>query len=503
MEKIALCLIALFILLYFLTTKWLGFKLSTYSLPISLFLLAFWSIFGSIPIILAESRNERGPRFQVEVDLFEINLDVNFYIAVVSYVVFLATVLLILILFQRTAFASDARFDLISLSKFSNHFPHFLLLSINLVLLIAVVIETSQIETMAGSQPVYLSQNRLPDRFFLYLELGILLSTTIGSLFYCAMDENKFKYPKILATLYLVIFALACYPFWISGGRSSIFIALCALLVGVATFSSASHSSFSENIRRCALPLILCVVAASFISVTSTTRGEALIPSIAAPEVSAPEVSAPEVSAPEVSAPEVSAPEVSAPEVSAPEVSAPEVSISSNVNYKLSAFLSALSKPSSYLDWTGRGEMLYSFVSLYGVLSYSQEEPKLLFKNTYNRYVESLNVVSNQGFTIHPVTALWMNIGIFAPIITGIYFGLILCFFFVLSRKKSTGLWPALSVSSLTVASASIPILLVRGGPEAIWGLLLHVVILPFIFLAPSVYVGNRRLGSKNPLDHT
>jgi hypothetical protein len=148
------------------------------------------------------------------------------------------------------------------------------------------------------------------------------------------------------------------------------------------------------------------------------------------------------------------------------------------------------------LDWLGRGEVLDSHASLYGVITKMDSMPRIKLESTYSRYAKIVGATGSKGYTINPVAALWMNIGILAPFVAGVYFSIVILFFWIVSRVSPTKLWPIIALPSIALSSVGVPVILSRSGPEGLWGLFINVVFLPGLFLfLPTVLAWKKTKG--------
>ena len=426
---LVLCAVPVLLFFSFQISK----RYNSLSIFLSLIFIIFWSLLGALPLLLGKVLNGSAtPIFIIEKELFVIFPDLDYLYVLLTYILFISCLLYIL---WRVHPHLERRFKTLSKNswiKFSDRFSHSMLLAFNGALAILLIINLNTLESTAGGMPLYLTENRVPSRIIDYSRTGVLLSTALGALLLViGTTLNKGK-KNIYSLLYLSVFLLACYPFWITGARNTLFMTMVGLIVGALSLNSISNHSYYQNFHQ--LKLIVALVLVSFIciSVTSTTRG---------------------------------------------------LETRSAPTNKVSVVGQALTKKSSYIDWVGRGEILDSHASLYGVITKMNSRPSVRFENTYGRYAKILEVSSSKGYTINPVAALWMNIGIFAPFVAGAYFSLAILFFWCVSRVSPRKLWPIIALPSIALSSVAIPVILSRSGPEGLWGLFINVVFLPAIFL--------------------
>jgi hypothetical protein len=464
-------------------------RYNSLSIFLSLVFIIFWSLLGAIPLLLGKVLSGgAAPIFIIEKELFVIFPDLDYLYVLLSYVLFISCLLYIL---WRAHPYLEHRFNTlskISWLTFADRFSHPLLLAFNGVLGVLLIINLNALELAAGDMPLYLTENRVPSRIIDYSRTGVLLSTALGSLLLVIGTTLKKRKKNIFSFLYLSVYLLACYPFWITGARSTLFLAMVGLIVGTISIKSLSNRSFSQNFHQLKLIVVLVLVSFICISVSSTTRGMDLSGEIVdsqtnpvAPEGDSNPV-APEGDSSPV-APEGDSNPV-APEGDSNPVAPEKVAESkSALTIKSSAILQALTKKSSYIDWVGRGEILDSHASLYGVITKMDSVPSIKLESTYGRYAKIVEASGSKGYTINPVAALWMNIGIFAPFVAGGYFSLAILFFWCVSRVSPRKLWPIIALPSIALSSVAIPVALSRSGPEGLWGLFINVVFLPAVFL--------------------
>jgi len=437
-------------------------RYNSLSIFLSLVFIIFWSLLGAIPLLLGKVLSGgAAPIFIIEKELFVIFPDLDYLYVLLSYVLFISCLLYIL---WRAHPYLEHRFNTlskISWLTFADRFSHPLLLAFNGVLGVLLIINLNALELAAGDMPLYLTENRVPSRIIDYSRTGVLLSTALGSLLLVIGTTLKKRKKNIFSFLYLSVYLLACYPFWITGARSTLFLAMVGLIVGTISIKSLSNRSFSQNFHQLKLIVVLVLVSFICISVSSTTRGMDLSGEIVDSQTNpvAPEGDSNPV----------------APEKVAESKSA--------LTIKSSAILQALTKKSSYIDWVGRGEILDSHASLYGVITKMDSVPSIKLESTYGRYAKIVEASGSKGYTINPVAALWMNIGIFAPFVAGGYFSLAILFFWCVSRVSPRKLWPIIALPSIALSSVAIPVALSRSGPEGLWGLFINVVFLPAVFL--------------------
>jgi hypothetical protein len=462
--ELLIVIIAVPALIYF--SLQISKKYGSLSIFVSLVFIIFWSLAGAIPLLLGKLFNgENTPIFILEEELFVIIPELDYFYALFSYILFISCLLYFL---WRAHPYLEPRFHTLSKDtwrKFADNFPHLLLLIFNGIVAVLLILNFNALEIAAGNMPIYLTESRVPSRIIDYSRTGLLFSTALGSiLLVIGMSTTELK-KNLLALLYSTVFVLACYPFWISGARNTVFLTMAGLVVGTFSLKVFSGRSFFQNLRELKLVIVLVLVAFLCISVTSTTRG-------------------------------ISLSDESVNSQTSTVVSETDVEARSDFMIKSSAILQALKSKSSYIDWVGRGEILDSHASLYGVITKMKQGPKIKFENSYNRYAKIVGATGTKGYTINPVAALWMNIGIFAPIVAGGYFSLVILFFWCISRMPPRKIWHVIALPSIAFSSAAIPVILSRSGPEGLWGLFINVIFLPGLFLfIPTVLALSKARG--------
>ena len=327
-------------------------------------------------------------------------------------------------------------------------------------------------EILAGTLPVYQTGYRIPNRLTSYLETGVLLSTALGAILFSISTYATNLKRNLTAGGYVIVYILGCYPFWVNGTRNTMFLTMIGLAVGIATLAGITPRNFLSKLPDLKLIAVLIFISFIFISVSTTTRGFSLTPN---PTVSA------QAPNPTVSA-QAPNPTVS-DDLNGQNSLQPSRDLFQNLSAKSNSLLDALFSKSSYSDWTGRGEIIDSHASLYGVVTQMTEGPSIKLEPSYDRYANIVGASGSKGYTINPVAALWMNTGFLAPFLAGIYISLFILFYWISSRFAPRNFFSVIALPSLALSAASIPVLLSRSGPEGIWGLFINVTFLPGIFL--------------------
>jgi hypothetical protein len=423
------------------------------SIFVSLVLLVFWSLAGAIPLLIGKILNgSNTPIFLIEKEIFVILPNNDYLYVLFSYILFVSC--LLYFLWKAHPFL-ERSFQTLSKNawvSFSDSFPHLLLLVFNSFVAVLLIINLKTLEIAAGGMPIYLTENRIPSRIIDYARTGVLFSTTLGSILFVVGRSASKPKKNFLALLYLFVFLLACYPFWISGARNTVFLAMVGLIVGTYSIKLFSGRSLLQNFLELKLVIVLVLIAFLCISVTSTTRGLNLSSGSINSQFNANKPDNSNVTR-------------------------------SDFTVKSSAIVQALSRKSSYIDWIGRGEILDSHASLYGVIAKMNSDPFIKFENTYSRYAKIVGAEGTKGYTINPVAALWMNIGFFAPFVAGGYFTMVILFFWCISRIQPRRVWHVITLPSIAFSSVAIPVILSRSGPEGLWGLFINILFLPALFL--------------------
>lgn len=447
-ETLFLQLITLACLVFTLWAGFLGKIYKSVFLFVTLELIVFWTIFGSISLIQSKlSDPESLTTFETEA--FEIFVDKDYIKTITAYILFLTLLFSILQISSRSkVFKPNSELGLQAMLE-DNKINHYFLLGFSGLASLFLALKLHQIEAVAGQLPLYRTQWRTPDRFFNYLAIGNISSLTIGaallpfsSLKIIARNQGT------LTVIYPIFFAASCYPFWLTGNRTPIFISvlsLTCLIMQNYFFVTRSPIKTFWNLK---LIVILSVIGFLFVTVTGSTRGNSL--SVAESATTT------------------------------------KNSTIDSIQIKSEAFARSLLEPRSYLAWTGRGEVMYSHSSLYGVIHYGKDLPQFSLEPPYSRYTKIINNNSTQGFTIHPLAAFWMNFGWYSILICGLYFSLVILLSLYLSFRKLRGWKKVFNLPFLILSGATLPVLMTRSGPEALWGVFLHLYLLPNFFLLPS-----------------
>lgn len=381
-------------------------KYNSLAMFVSLIFTIFWSLVGAIPLLIGKFfKGENKSIFIIENELFVIFPNLNYLYVLLSYILFISTILFLL---WRSHPFLEKKFQGLSKAaweNFATRFSHSTLLFLNLIIAVFLFFKLNAIELAAGDKPVYLTDFRVPSRIIDYARTGLIFSTALGAILLVIDTWPKSRKKKIYTFIYLFTFLLACYPFWISGSRNTLFLTMVGLTVGTATLKKDSNFSIFHKLDQIKLIIALVLISFICISVTSTTRGFSLNSQSVAIETN-----------------------TDAPKKET-NTDAPNMSQNkSDLIIKSTALLRALTSKSSYVDWVGRGEILDSHASLYGVMIRMSAPPSIKLENSYGRYAKIVGASGSKGYTINPVAALWMNIGIFAPLVAGGYFTLVILF---------------------------------------------------------------------------
>lgn len=150
-------------------------------------------------------------------------------------------------------------------------------------------------------------------------------------------------------------------------------------------------------------------------------------------------------------------------------------------------------------------EQYAAHLSMYGTLSHDVELtqgsslvsliasliPKAVWPERpgtiYSYYAEAVNVVADQGYTIHHATGWYLNFGVLGIILGGILLGGLWGYSFAnLKSSDSTSLLPrAIGMTSFFLITGGLPRLL-RGGPEDYKSFFLTSLIIPLCMIVPA-----------------
>jgi len=482
MLALELIVAAIALIIFLILSYRVGKILNSNAILVTLLLTIFWSLAGAIPLLIGKLLTGASePIFIIEKELFLINPDSSYLTTLISYIIFIGTIIAILTFFGKHY---SSRFPLVSIRgwvTFANEFSHLTLLSANLIIALFVYTQVSTNELLAGTLPVYQTGYRIPNRLISYCQSGALISTALGSILFNISTKGSQLMRRFMAAGYVLIYTLACYPFWVNGTRNTIFLTMVGLIVGIVTLAGITPQNVFSSLPKLKLVIILVLISFVFISVTTTTRGFSL---------SSNPSGGTQTSNPSGDK-----------NLDEQNLLKPIEEVFQNLSSKSDSLIGALFSKSSYSDWTGRGEIIDSHASLYGVITQMSAKPSVKLEPTYGRYAKIVGASDSKGYTINPVAALWMNIGILAPFVAGIYMSLLILFFWISSRFVPRNFLPIIALPSLALSAASIPVLLSRSGPEGIWGLFVNVTFLPGIFLIlPTLvpHLKSKYLGSRS-----
>jgi hypothetical protein len=413
-------------------------------LLVAMVFVAAWTVLGAVPILVAKSHDSTAMATYLESRLFAIRVDGDYLTAIVVYGYFLLVFAGVVLVGARMI-GRRRSLPVQQWQSVVSSFPHGLLV---LQVLLAMVIQWVMIEGLvarAQGTSLYLDRELRAGRIEAYLGTGSVVAASLGMAL-LVVDRNRSGRRRLpIALAYLGCLAVIYYLNWMQGHRRLLLDALVAFVVAVATLRRRGGSA---PVRRAFLALALGL-AFIFVSVVGVSRGRASV---------------------------------------------------SSVGDALGILgTSATDVGALYQSWVGTAELYAAHMSMYGVLSQGGGGSLAAWlggNSTYAQYAELVKAPLDQGFTIHPVAAWWMLVGPVAPAIVVMVTAAVLLFAYRLGLSDPLGRLGPLPLCALSVPALAVPSILMRGGPEALWGLSLEVAILPAVFL---LWPWNRmrRLGVK------
>jgi hypothetical protein len=387
-----------------------------------------WSLLGAIPLLWAKLDDSQYRATYLEGRLYVVRPDSDYLTVIVSYGAFLlilASVLLVL----APRISANNPLRLPEWRQLAARFPHTILLAI---VFVALVLQWSDVTARMGGesgQSLYLSGQARLDRLSTYLSVGSTIAASLGFALLLVSNGFRRKARAIWISAYLGLLLGLYYLTWILGHRRLMLVAVVGLLVAVLTLRESHQRSRGRQVRV-AFIWIGAWIGFVLVSVTGVTRSKAIGPKLAD---------------------------------------------------NLGVITSTIGDVGSLVtSWLGTAELYAAHMSLYGVIANSDRiDETSTWAATYSRYSEIVHAPSDQGFTLHQVTGWWLVVGPFAPLVAGLFVALLVLVLLRVSRSSPLASTGAFALPALSVSALSIPSLLMRGGPESAWGLLLETLLLP------------------------
>jgi hypothetical protein len=128
-------------------------------------------------------------------------------------------------------------------------------------------------------------------------------------------------------------------------------------------------------------------------------------------------------------------------------------------------------------------EKLAAHMSLYGVLANGTADTRPFTTDTYGLYARTVGAPADQVFTIHFVTSWVLQVGPVGVLAAAVALGLVIGALQRVGMVRRSRPTTALALCAGSLAAAGIPIVMVRGGVESLWGIV-QLMVLPAIPLA-------------------
>jgi hypothetical protein len=149
------------------------------------------------------------------------------------------------------------------------------------------------------------------------------------------------------------------------------------------------------------------------------------------------------------------------------------------------------------------GEHVAAHFSLYAVLKQSIEINPLALDTTYNIYKNLIDAPPGMGYTIHPLTSMYLLVGPVSVILSPLL--LMICMMMVRKMTKINSMtrFGFYNLMGIYMATVIFPITLFRGGVESIWGLFLTLVVFPAFLLYFPYSIALNRMRQMERIDKT
>lgn len=415
---------SLFSFIYFVIVVRMWINNRSMTILLTSILAYYWTYYGAIPILETKNRNENLIYHYLEAKIFPIN-DYSIY----AYTLVLYSIFLILLLFLFGNLSRNHKFSF-KLSndwqKIAIYFPHSFLLAPLLILSIATYQSLSFLQSTVGSYSIY-SAHWSIGRVLNY-SLAILGVSSMFGLMISLLNPKKGRQLSLSICYFLLVF------FWIFSmglaGRRNLSISLVLVLI---LFIYNERSKLNFGIKSLLGASFFLILAFYFTLVIGITRG---------------------------------------------------TGAGQNFVEQLKFFIRNFSNfDETFLVTQRSGEHVAAHFSLYAVLKQNLEINPLALDTTYNIYKNLIDAPSGQGYTIHPLTSMYLLVGPVSVILSPLL--LMICMMMVRKMTKINSMtrFGFYNLVGIYMATVIFPTSLFRGGVESIWGLFLTLVVFPAFLL--------------------
>lgn len=402
-------------------------------LLVATMLIGGWTMLGAIPLLVVKLDDRMNQATYLEGRLFAVLPDSDYLLTLVAYTIFLIVfALLVFALAPRVAGSApshDAGWRHVVLG-----FSHAKLLALCGAAILVEWWGLAQLLRADGGIPLYLNRSLRASRWEAYLTTGSSLALGIGLALLVLAWGSKRSFRGTTAAAYALLLVASFYASWIQGHRRLMLETLVTFVVALwALRSVVRRHSPRRWLARISLALG-SLIGLVVVSVVGVTRGHAV-----------------------------------------------GSSVSDDASYFGSSLLDVGALAGS---WVGTAELYAAHISLFGVISHGvMGLSPVDWGFTYPIYARLVGAPSDQGFTIHPVAGWWLLVGPMAPIVAALAIAGMTLLCYRISLGDPTKLSGPLVASALTVSAFGLPSILMRGGPEAAWGAVLEIFVLPVAFL--------------------
>ena len=398
------------------------------------FLLApFWTILGAISILLTKRESAAKTATYLERELFVIVPDRAYLQSLVGYSVFLVLYPIGTYLIYQIA-ATKTRFNRPEWRRIARSFPHRFLAAEVLVFVAVALALTVRKQNQMNTSSLYLAPTGDIDRWVNYLSVGIAVGTIAGFSLLVLDGWRNILLNKLATIGYFVATIALVYVNWSFGRRNLMVTFVVGLVLALWVYGNPTEQA--KTLKRGLRWAALLLVAATLLFLTAVagvTRGTAAGTSWTA---------------------------------------------------QLDLYMRGLTDFSGiWITISKQGEWFASHMSLYGVIS-TEADWGGQFSLPYSIYAVAVDAPQGVGYTIHPVAAWWLYVGPFAPVIAAAFLAGASVACVALSRCQPSSFFSFAAIPAGTLAAFGIPAVLLRGGPDGIWGLSLMVIVLPGLILA-------------------
>jgi hypothetical protein len=415
------------------------------SIAVTLVLALYWTLVGALPVLLAK-RHDAGARYSyLEERLFPIEVDDVYVSVLVAYTAFLLGVVVTVAAISRTRSRRTVRTDLAWATAVTGSLSHLRLLAIcgglfvvRMALLLLVTRSGGSLYT--ETRVVQGSNARLLLAYqYLTLLGGYAGFIGAGLWLACRSARQAFRpsHRRMISVGYASLALLVLAENALVGNRAVPLIGLGAIAVLWLRYRWMPVDRVGRQTLVAGVAA-LGVLAVLFLGAVGISRGAA---------------------------------------VTSPSTAA-------------TVLVQTASDPGHvFEEVAASSEKLAAHMSLYGVLENGTADTHPFTTDTYGLYARTVGAPADQVFTIHFVTSWVLQVGPLGVLAAAIALGLVIGVLQRVGMIHRSGPTAALALCAGSLAAAGIPIVMVRGGVESVWGIA-QLMILPAIPLALAMPTG-------------